>query len=174
MPVRVVFKKLRREISVPAQQSQSEGFGLMLKISTPYRKEKPEIAPAPRSAERASPVYSRTQHRAKPALCAFLNGQEILQIIIEQLADAINGQISRRVGCNDPRILRVVTLVCKHGGDPFLPDVFNGAEDVKLVVDDHIVIGGVTRGDICQLVLLMHIDEHMALDSFVQPGAFYF
>src|SRR5579859_7449330 len=109
MPVRVVFKKLRREISVPAQQSQSEGFGLMLKISTPYRKEKPEIAPAPRSAERAAPVSSPATP-PKTGVRRFLNGQEILQIIIEQLADAINGQISRRVGCNDPRILRVVTL----------------------------------------------------------------
>src|SRR5207253_10116402 len=83
----------------------------------------------------------------------------------QELPDAVDVDVAQRVLRKDLRIVRVVALARKDGGHPLAPDALDGRQDAQLVVHQDVVLGGKSRLDILQLLLLVYVDQHVALDG---------
>ena len=64
-----------------------------------------------------------------------------------------------------------MALAREDGRQTLAPDFLKGGENADLVVDEDIVPGRVAQLDVLELLLLVDVDQHAAVDSVVQPGA---
>src|SRR5437763_5553169 len=87
----------------------------------------------------------------------------------QHVADSFDGHVGGRKRRQDFGIVRVVALPWEHGGYPVAPDLLHRVEDAELIVDHCIVPSREPRLDVVQLLLFMHVDQHVALDGRPQP-----
>src|SRR5262245_19689515 len=85
--------------------------------------------------------------------------EQCRQIVFEEIANAGELDIRRRMPRQLAAIVRVVTLLGKHRRDAFTPDFLDRGQDAQFVIDQDIVIGGVETPYVFQLLLLVDIDE---------------
>src|SRR5215471_1866278 len=88
------------------------------------------------------------------------------QVILQQLADAVDGNVGGRIFSQGFGIVGIVALAGEDRGYLCSPDLFDGAEDAQLVIDEHIVRGGEASFHVVQLLLLMDINQNVAIHSF--------
>jgi hypothetical protein len=60
----------------------------------------------------------------------------------------------------------ILTLTRKDGGYSAAPDFLDRAQNARLVIHEHIVLGRVTPLDVIQRLFFVDIDEHVAVCSF--------
>ena len=60
----------------------------------------------------------------------------------------------------------------KDGRDPASPVTFDRIEDAKLVVDHDVVVGRIAPFDLVELVLLVDVDENIAVNRGPQGEEF--
>jgi hypothetical protein len=91
-----------------------------------------------------------------------LSREELFPPIVSQISDMLNCEIGseafwRWVG-------RVVALHDENGGEAIPHDLLGSMQDVWVIVDHHIVIGGVGARDLIQVLLLMREDYDAPLN----------
>src|ERR1041385_1770729 len=87
-------------------------------------------------------------------------GEKVLELTVEQIANAIDRDICRRIGSDDLRIKRVMALPGKDGSHLRAPDFLYFSQDADLVVNQHVMTGREAAFDILQLLFFMDIDQH--------------
>src|SRR5262245_10999366 len=92
-------------------------------------------------------------------------------VVSDEVPDALQNDVGGRISAHFGGVVRVVTLAGEDRGDAVGPGGLDGGAEPRLVVDEHVVVGGVAPLDVVQLALLVDIDEHVALDRLEQPGA---
>lgn len=97
-----------------------------------------------------------------------------LQIVIDQFADAFNGEVRRRIVGNGFGIQRVMALAREDGGKPVAPDVLHRRQEAQLVVHHHVVFRRITLLHVVEFLFLVNVDERVAVHGFEQAGAFHF
>src|SRR5262249_42418003 len=65
----------------------------------------------------------------------------------------------------------VMALARKHRRQARAPDALDGGQDAQLVVDEHVVLGGMPSLDILELAFLVNVDEDTALHRVGEPRA---
>ena len=55
--------------------------------------------------------------------------------------------------------------------DPVSPRLLHRRQNPQLVIDQHIVVGGISPHHVVELLLLVDINEDVAVDGFLQPRA---
>ena len=93
------------------------------------------------------------------------------QIVLHQVADAVDGDVRGRILRQGFGVVGVMSLTRKDGREATAPGFLHGCQDAQLVVDQHIVLGRVAFFDVLQLLLLVNVDQHPALDGLEQAGA---
>src|ERR1700730_6896937 len=76
------------------------------------------------------------------------------QVEVDEVADALDGEIGGRIG-----------------GEDLAPRALPGGEDAEPVVHQDVVIGGVSRLDVVELPLLVHVDQAHAGFSWWPPNS---
>src|SRR5262249_46733622 len=66
-----------------------------------------------------------------------------------------------------------MALFGKYRGDPLAPDLLHRSKNAQLVVDKHIMIGGIEALYVFELAFLVKVDEHMIIDRAPQAGALH-
>src|ERR1700690_3582179 len=61
------------------------------------------------------------------------------QIVIKQVADVLNGDVSRCISSHGGRVACIVALVWENRSQTVLPDLFHRCEDAQFVVHHNIV-----------------------------------
>src|SRR5512140_783157 len=116
----------------------------------------------------------RALRRSRPAawrscrlLCSACTQQDG-KIEIEQVADALDRQVGRRIGREDAGIERVMPLAREDGREPLPQDLLHRRQDAELVVDHDVMAGRVALLDVVEHLLLVDVDEDPALDRVPQ------
>src|SRR5262249_12979527 len=68
---------------------------------------------------------------------------------------------------------RIGALLGKYRSNPFTPDLFHRRQDPELVVDEHVVIGGIEALDVIKLQFFVDIDEDTVLERLAEAGSFH-
>src|SRR5262249_4281704 len=87
---------------------------------------------------------------------------------VDEIADALEGDVGLRLPRERGRVVRVVALAREHRGDPLPPVRLDRGAEPRLVIDEDVVLGGKARLDVVQLQLLVHVDQDVALDGLEQ------
>jgi len=82
------------------------------------------------------------------------------------LADFAKLDIRGRIFGQSFGIERIVALLGKYGRHAFAPDFLHRGQDAQFVVDQDVVIGRITLLDIIQLLFLVNVNQHIAIDRF--------
>ena len=95
-------------------------------------------------------------------------GKELFLPIVSQISDMLNCEIGseafrRWVG-------RVVALHDENDGEAIPHDLLGSMQDVWVIVDHHIVIGGLGPRDLIQVLLLMREDYDAPLNYLYKAG----
>src|SRR3546814_13248982 len=80
---------------------------------------------------------------------------ELLQVEGGQFADVVDGQVRRRVECLPGGLVRVVPLAHEDGGQAVAQHALHGGQQLRLVVDHHVVARGIAPLDRVEHVLLV-------------------
>ena len=70
----------------------------------------------------------------------------------------------RRVARQRLGIMRVHPLLGEQGRHAAAPDVFDRGENPRLVVDQHVMVCRVAAFDVVELLFLVDVDQHVAVD----------
>lgn len=100
--------------------------------------------------------------------------QESGQSVIYKFADALNGEVRRRIIGNGFGIQRVMALAREDGGHAVAPDVFHRRQEAQFVVHHHVVFRRITLLHVVEFLFLVDVDERVAVHGFEQAGAFHF
>src|SRR5262245_26094720 len=101
----------------------------------------------------------------------FLNkasANKISQVIIHQLADALDGDVGRRVGGDDLGVERVMPLAREDGRQPVSPDVFHRGEYSQLVVHYYVTARRVSPLNVIEHQLFVNVDQYAPFDGVPQ------
>src|SRR5262249_6835658 len=109
----------------------------------------------------ATPPSSRFGRRARR------RPQRVQRPAVE-VADALDGDVGRRLPRERRRVVGVVALAREYRGDPLPPVRLDRGAEPRLVVDEDVVLGWKARLDVVQLQLLVHVDQDVALDRLEQ------
>src|SRR6266446_6418672 len=96
------------------------------------------------------------------------------QVEVHQRADSFNRNIGLRILGHLGLIQSVMALARENGRHLLAPCFLYRGKNSELVIDQDVMLGGVTADDIIQLLLLMDIYEDPAVEGFEQPGAMDF
>jgi hypothetical protein len=88
------------------------------------------------------------------------------EVELEQIADAIDGDIGGREAGDEFGVESVMALSWKDGGDLAAPDALHRGEDTDLIVDEHVVIGREALLHVGEFLFLVDIDQRLAFDGF--------
>src|SRR5437016_14197406 len=69
--------------------------------------------------------------------------------------------------------MRVVALAREDGRQPIAPPLLDGGQYPNLVVHEHVVRRRMAALDVVELLLLVDVDEHAALDRLEQTRAMH-
>src|SRR6516162_7836589 len=120
-----------------------------------------------------SPLWALWGEGAGPSCCGRcastspdldLLPQEGCQVDVEQIADSGKLDVGGQILDQSLWIECIVALLGKNRGYPLAPVLLHRVEDAQLVVDEHVVIGGIEALDVLQLAFLMNVDEHAIID----------
>ena len=64
-----------------------------------------------------------------------------------------------------------MALLRVNSRDPRSPQILGRGQNAQLVVDQHIVFGRIPRFYVVQFLLLMHIDQYVAIHCIKETGA---
>src|SRR4030095_7306633 len=84
-----------------------------------------------------------------------------------EIADTLDRQIGRTIAVG---ITRVLPLAWEDRGDPVTPDILDRVQDPRLVVHENVMARGIALLDIIQRLLLVDVDQHVALHRLGDPG----
>src|SRR3989442_5118183 len=98
-------------------------------------------------------------------------GEERGQVVREQVPEALDRQVGRRIGGERVRIARIVALPREDGGDSAFPYSLDGGQDAELVVHQDIVVSGITPLDVVELALLVDIDQDVPVHDILESRA---
>src|SRR3546814_596624 len=98
---------------------------------------------------------------------------ELLQVEGGQFADVVDGQVRRRVECLPGGLVRVVPLAHEDGGQAVAQHALHGGQQLRLVVDHHVVARGIAPLDRVEHVLLVQVDQHPAPHRLPQARALH-
>src|SRR5258705_12624474 len=65
------------------------------------------------------------------------------QVVVDEVADALDGEIRGWVAGEGLRIVRVVPLPGEYGGHASAPRALHRRQHAELVVHEHVVLGGI-------------------------------
>jgi len=88
-----------------------------------------------------------------------------------EIADPRDLNVGPRVFGEGFLIVCEMALPRKDGGDPVPPDRLNRGKDPQLVVDEDIVLRGIHPFDVVQLLLLVYVDQDIAVEGLPNAGA---
>src|SRR5881296_1128092 len=63
-----------------------------------------------------------------------------------------------------------MTLAGKHGRDPRTPSAFDSGQDPRLVVDQYVMIRGISLGDIVEFMFLVDVNQDSGIEAVHQAG----
>src|SRR5271166_1068821 len=86
----------------------------------------------------------------------------------DDVADAADRDVSRRIGFKHPCVGRVMSLPRKDGRHLVAPDGLHRGQNAQLVVDQHVATGGIEPLDRVKLLLLVNEDENLAVERAPQ------
>ena len=89
--------------------------------------------------------------------------------VIQEVSDSLNGDVCCGVFLQDFGIERVMALADEDGRDTVSPDFFYGCENANFVIDEDVMFGRATALNVFQFLFFVHIDQHVAVDSFIKP-----
>src|SRR5437016_13977585 len=69
--------------------------------------------------------------------------------------------------------MRVVALAREDGRQPIAPPLLDGGQDPNLVVHEHVVRRRMAARDAVELLLLVAVDEHAAVDRLERTRAMH-
>jgi len=72
---------------------------------------------------------------------------------------------------DDLSVVCVLALTRQYRSHPIAPDLLDRRQDPRLVVDQDIMVRRIALFHILELLLLMDVDQHMAVDRFRNSGA---
>jgi len=84
-----------------------------------------------------------------------------------------HGNVCRGIGRDGDRVKGKLSLPREHRGYTAAPGPLNSGEDTQLVVHQHVVLSGVAMFNVLERLLLVNIDEDIALDGFKDSGALH-
>src|SRR5918996_4196187 len=105
-------------------------------------------------------------------LSRLLAREQCGEIIIKQVADALYRQVRGRTSGDGLRIVCILALTRKYRGYAVIPDFLDRVQNARLVIDDDIVLSRVAPLDVIQRLFFVNIDEHVAVYSVEDAGAF--
>src|SRR3989449_9447339 len=98
-------------------------------------------------------------------------GEERGQVIREEVADALDRQVGRRIGGERLRIVRAVALPQEDGGDPAFPTALNGAQVLLAVVVRDVMVGRInTQNHATNITLVVKRNVGPVLKPFESTG----
>jgi hypothetical protein len=93
-------------------------------------------------------------------------------VVGREVADPIDGHVRRRMACDVGR-RGVVPLAREDRRQPLAPVLLDGGQDPDLVVHEHVVGRRMAALDVVELLLLVDVDEHAALDRLEQARSIH-
>src|SRR5689334_19976129 len=85
------------------------------------------------------------------------------RIVVEEVTDAVDGHVGGGIVA-DVGLASVVALARKDGRQARAPVTLHRREDADLVVDQHVVRRGEAVLDVVELLFLVDVDQHPAVD----------
>src|SRR6516162_6663186 len=89
------------------------------------------------------------------------SGKQVTQITVEQVSNAVNGNVGCSEGSESLRVARVLSLSGKNGGHARAPSFLDRGENSRLVIDEYVVQRRIAGLYIIQCEFLVDIDQHM-------------
>src|SRR5215831_9437284 len=86
--------------------------------------------------------------------------EQATQFTVEQVCDPIHRHVGREAG-ERLRVMRVLSLSRKDGGDAGAPSLLDRREDSRLVIYQDVVERRIARLDIVKGELLVDVDQYM-------------
>ena len=93
---------------------------------------------------------------------------EIGRLVSDEIADTGELKVSVRILRQNLRVRRVVALLSEDGGEAVCPDLLHAVQYAELIIDHHIAAGRVQPLYSLQLLLLVDVDQHVAIESLPQ------
>ena len=90
--------------------------------------------------------------------------EQVGQVILQQVADALDADIGCGIAGERFRIGRVVTLPDENGANTRAPEFFARGQDSQFIVDQHVMFSRVALLDILEFLLLVHVNQHATGD----------
>src|SRR6266436_9888880 len=99
---------------------------------------------------------------------------ECRHIASNEITDLGQLDVRSRIAGVNFWIERIVALLGKYCRHPFAPDLLHRGQDTQLVVDEHVVVGGIEARDVIKLPLFVDVDEDAVLECLPKAGSFHF
>src|SRR5436305_7166551 len=93
---------------------------------------------------------------------------------LRQISDAFDGHVRSGILGNDLRVQGIVTLADEDSCDSGAPDCLYRREDAQLVVDEHIMFGGMALLDILEFIFFVNVNQDLAANGFEEARAIDF
>lgn len=97
-----------------------------------------------------------------------VRGEFLESVDVEQIADAVDGDVGGGIFGDVVRIESVMPLARENCRYAFAPTLFDRGQDANLVVDEDIPLGGIAAFDVGKLVFLVNVNEDVAADRLEQ------
>src|SRR6266436_6930458 len=99
---------------------------------------------------------------------------ECRHIASNEITDLGQLDVRSRIVGENFSIERIVALLGKYRRHPLAPDLLHCGQDAQLVVDEHVVVGGIEARDVIKLPLFVDVDEDAVLECLPKAGSFHF
>ncbi len=96
--------------------------------------------------------------------------QQLRQVVLKQIANALKTQVCGGVGSQNLWIQRVVALPHEDGGDLQTPAFFYSGQQAQFVLDQYVMFGLTALGDIGKFLFFMKINQDLTGHRFRQSG----
>src|SRR5258708_28724275 len=97
--------------------------------------------------------------RTSVRLCIRLSRRDdLLQIVLQQIADAVDADVRGRISGEYLWVQRVMSLARKDRRQAAAPMLFHRCQNAQLVIDQHVMLSGIMLLDIVQFLFLMNIN----------------
>ena len=99
---------------------------------------------------------------------------KVREFEVQQIPDALDADVGWRVRRPHLGIPSIVSLPHKYGRHSGAPDLLDSRKNAKLIVYDDIMTRWISGFHVGQLAFLVHVDQGVAFDRFIESGAVHF